>query len=411
MTTSNSRTEHPVLEQLTKTVFPPILLTTAATFGWAIRGQAGFGAVPGCVFAGTLIATAWYFLSTRAGPDKARPYSSGWTMFAIILGIGIEGMHGWSQWGNWVQGHFNYASLPIEPAMGYIWWFVAAVPWGGTGAVFLAWTRDGAKMTPRLWMLRVLFGSIGFLVALVLFFALPSWFLPYYGSVPYGDASACHDCVDTYIHNLTAMLFMGVYLGFLAFEIWRKDWQNVKLILIVGIITGIGWMVFQFWMIADQLFGHLSGWNYWRCWESSAGFSIGLGYSVAFMMCNKEMPANPAGQEKKHTIPERYLGLYAAIFIGLTYAITSGVEGIFAIYDSEGNSLAYQAIAATLLLTSLLLALLVAWFNDGMPRRPVLASRDRAVFTMLYPVVLSTMFIIGFLVTGPITAISELYFI
>jgi hypothetical protein len=315
-------------------------------------------------------------------------------------------MHGWSQYGTWVQGLFNYDSLTIIPVYGYAWWFVAAVPWGATGAVLLSWTRVDQKMSARLWYMRLLFGGAGALIAMALFYALPSLFLPYYGVVPYGDEDACHDCVDTYNHNLASMIFMGFYLGFLAFEIWRKNWENAKLIMIVGICTGIGWMVFQFWMFAGQWFPGAT-WNFWRCWESSAGFSIGIGYSIAFMTCNK--PSTTVEKNAKHVHPnaERFIGIYLALVIGLTYAITGGIEGAYIIYDDPSNSLLPQVIAGAGFVTVALILILVTWIRQVKLQKEVSREINHDTLAWLYLPIMSAFFVVGLAITGFLTSPSE----
>ncbi|MBN2154169.1 MAG: hypothetical protein JW839_22130 [Candidatus Lokiarchaeota archaeon] len=403
-------------------VFPPVALASVATFGWAIRGQAGFGAIPGCVFAGTLIACTWYFWSTRAARDgQARPYSSGWTLLALILGIGIEGMHGWSQYGTWIQGKFWVGQdvyWELNPLVGYAWLFVAAVPWGATGAVFLAWTRRGDHLPGRLWGIRIAFGGTGFLGAFVLFFALRRVILPYWGVAPYDDFAAWEGCMDTYFQVLQGMLFMGLFLGFLAFEVWRKHWQNVKLIGIVALITGVGWLVAKTWMFADEAFPGL-GWNWWRCWEASAGLAIGLGYAVAFVACNRprgtrneqDLAAPVSTYHRWQDVFERYVGLYLALIIGLVYALSSLIKGMFAIYDDEDLATAYRAIAGVMLGGGLGLPVLASLARQLRGGGDVDPAGDRAAFGRLYPVIVSALFIVGLLVTGPITSQSERAFI
>ncbi len=409
-----------ILSTLQGKVFPPVALACVATFGWAIRGQAGFGAIPGCVFAGTLIACTWYFWSTRAAGDgSARPYSSGWTMFALILGIGIEGMHGWSQYGTWIQGKFwvgQSVYYDMNPVIGYAWLFVAAVPWGATGAVFLAWTRRGDHLPGRLWAFRFAFGALGFLGAILLFFALRSVLLPFWGVAPYDDFETWEGCMDTYFQIMQAMLFMGIFLGFLAFEIWRKHWQNVKLVGIVALITGFGWLVAKTWMFADEAFPGVA-WNWWRCWEASGGLAIGLGYAVAFVVCNKPLPGKAqamaaGGYHRWQNMFERYVGLYAALITGLIYAASSVIKGFFAVYQmDEDLATVYRIIAGIMLAGGFLLSRLGNLVRDLRHDDLVDTRVDASTFGYSYPMVISILFIIGVIVTGPITDEVERAFI
>ncbi|NMC07018.1 MAG: hypothetical protein GYA24_17500 [Candidatus Lokiarchaeota archaeon] len=422
MTNSAFESQLDAKQALLSRIFPPVALVTVATFGWAIRGQAGFGAVPGCVFAGTLIACTWYYWSTRDSLEGTmRPYSSGWSLLALILGIGIEGMHGWSQYGTWIQGKFwigQNVYWDLNPAFGYAWLFVAAVPLGATGAVFLAWTRQGDHLSTRHWLFRIAFGGVGLGIAIVLFLALRSVILPYWDLAPYNDFENWEGCMDTYFQIMQAMLFMGLFLGFLAFEIWRKHWQNVKLVSIVGLITGVGWLIAKTWMFADEAFPGVS-WNWWRCWEASGGFAIGLGYAVAFIACNKRQNVAPTGESgtsvashpRWQCLLERYLGTYAALITGFTYALTSGIDGIFAIYDDEALAMPYHVIAGIMFASSCGIALLGDFLRRAPHADVIDLDSDHVAIGRLYPVLLSALFIIGLLVTGPITSSSERAFI
>jgi hypothetical protein len=260
---------------------PLILLGSAGLFGWAIRGCSGFGAIPGCVFAGTLYAAVWYGLGKENTRKKTRRYNSGWSILALIFGIGISGAQGWMQWPSWVKGELvlNANVWPnvttfINPFWGYEWWFIVAVHWGGLGAVFLAWTGSQKTLTWKEWILRIAFTVGGGIIAYLLFIIFPGLFLPPAEGITTSDYL---DWVNypalqrAFSNNLQAITFLGIYLGGLAFEIYHRDWINVKLIVIVGVITGLSWDFFQIWQFVGNWFPTV-GFNWLRCWETYAGF-------------------------------------------------------------------------------------------------------------------------------------------
>jgi len=84
-------------------VIPVILFGTIGAFYWAVRGTSGYGGTSGAVFAGIGWALCWFFLSYEQHEKKERPYSSGWIVLAIKLGIGIGGMHGYGQFISWIM--------------------------------------------------------------------------------------------------------------------------------------------------------------------------------------------------------------------------------------------------------------------------------------------------------------------
>ena len=60
------------------------------------------------------------------------------------------------------------------------------------------------------------------------------------------------------------------------------------LILTVGILNGAGWALLQNWSWAHVLWPDAK-FNFWRCWESSGGISIGIAYGVAYFLVNRRM--------------------------------------------------------------------------------------------------------------------------
>ena len=79
---------------------------------------------------------------------------------------------------------------------------------------------------------------------------------------------------------------MGLYLGFLLFEVLRRDWKNVTLIGTVGVLNGIGWSLLQNWSWASKFWPDAQH-NFWRSWETSGGISIGIAYGVAYYLLNR----------------------------------------------------------------------------------------------------------------------------
>src|SRR6185369_17853217 len=79
-------------------VLPTVLFMALGAMVWAVRGSSGFGAVNGCVFAGVTWGVAWWFIAREPAARQSRPYSSGWIILALTVGIGLSGARGWMQW-------------------------------------------------------------------------------------------------------------------------------------------------------------------------------------------------------------------------------------------------------------------------------------------------------------------------
>jgi hypothetical protein len=311
-------------------LLPTLLFAVIGGMTWAIRGCSGFGAAAGCLFAGVTLGTAWWFIAREPGADRQRRYTSGWIILAMTIGFAISGNRGWMQWPAFFRGELqtDYAkgeSVPIEPVYGFIWMFIAGIPWGGLGACMLAWCASGKRVEPWQWVLRLAFGITGFyILSRVIYFQFPSVFLPLYDSLhdryapilaaPFEKVTVDNNLWKLVRDNREAMEQMGLYLGFIAFEIFRRDWKNVTLMTSVGLINGVGWSLLQNWTWAEKIWPGAQ-FNFWRCWESSGGISIGIAYGVAYYLVNRRMSDSETAQFAKDS--ERkpdlmWLGAYLA---------------------------------------------------------------------------------------------------
>lgn len=337
-------------------ILPTILFMCLGGMTWAVRGCSGFGGSNGCLFAGITIAIAWWFLSYVPGAHPARSYASCWVVLAMTLGIMISGARGWMQWPSFFEGKLltNYSKgefIPIPRYYGFIWLFIAGVPWAGLGACFTAWCYSERPIDSKKWVIRIASAILGGVIAHILFTSFPSIFLPLYDSIKdkYADFTTNPNLRRLINDNWNAMVHLGVYLGVLTGEVSLRNWRNVKLILTVGIVNGIGWALLQNWKWADD-FWQGTNFNWWRCWETSGGISIGLAYGLAYYLVNQ--PSNKLlwtklyngepfpKDESSHSnnLPHRHspfaerLTFFLTLFWALTLSIRNGIKGWANIY-------------------------------------------------------------------------------
>ncbi len=275
--------------------FPTLLFAAVGGMVWAVRGCSGFGAVNGCVFAGVTWGAAWWFIARDPSGQQSRRYASGWIILALTVGIGLSGARGWMQWPSFFNGHLqtNYEAgkwVPIPRIYGFIWLFIAGVPWAGIGACLLAWCGSRRPTRAWQWAARLACGFGMSYLALYLFNHFPEIFLPLYKTMKaqYLDVQSNPNLRRLTGDNRAALRHLGFYLGFLLFEVGRKDWKNVKLILTVGLVNGLGWATCQNWQWAARVWPD-GRFNFWRCWESSGGISIGIAYGLAYYLVNRRM--------------------------------------------------------------------------------------------------------------------------
>jgi hypothetical protein len=375
----------------------------------------------GCIFAGVMWGTAWWFIARDPSGRQSRRYTSGWIILALTIGIGISGARGWMQWPSFFEGHLqtNTAKgefVPISHAYGFLWLFIAGVPWAGLGACMLAWC--GSQYTTRCWQwaIRIACGIGMAYLARYLYNQFPEIFLPMYKSMTaqYADLQTNPNLRRLINDSRSAIFHLGLYLGFLLYEISRRDWKNVTLISTVGLVNGLGWSLFQNWKWAHGLWLDAS-FNFWRCWESSGGISIGIAYGVAYFLVNrrlseKERALQGTALVNEHPNLERF-GAYAGLVIGLGNSIKNGVRGcaniyVAGIHENHWERVLWNIIAPLMLLTLVALAVRIRL-------RPLPKGYQGDVFPHAYRLiwlVLIAQNVLAQLVTGPPTSWNEMVF-
>jgi len=410
---------HSPRDLATDLVLPTILFAALGGMTWAVRGCSGFGASAGCVFAGVAWGAAWWFIAQRAGDGGGRPYRSGWIILALALGIGFSGNRGWMQWPSFFLEHLQTNTPagqfePIPRAYGFLWLFIAGVPWAGLGVCLLAWCRDDARpLRWTGWVIRLGCGLGAAYLAGFLFDQLPDLFLPLHTKLAslYADLPANPNLRRLINDNRAAVIHLGLYLGFLGFEVGRRDWRNAGLILTVGLLNGLGWSMLQNWTWATQIWPR-ADFNFWRCWESSGGISIGIAYGVAFFLFNRPQPVKtpaegslPATQDCA-TLDR--VGVHLGLWLGLGWSVRNGLKGWANIYlgrEEHWDQLLWNVFAPVLLIGTVAIGL-VGWRRRK--QAPKVGSPSRA-YRVIW-IVLIVQNAIAQLVTGPWSQWNEVAF-
>ncbi len=381
---------------------------------WAVRGCSGFGAMNGCVFAGVTWGVAWWFIARDPAGPQSRRYASAWIIPALTLGIGIAGNRGWMQWPSFFEGHLQTNTpegkfVPIPRIYGFIWLFVAGMPWAGLGACLLAWCGARNPVRVRDWILRLAAGVAGAVLGRLLFEHFPQVFLPLYDSMQsqYADLHSNPNLRRLINDNRAALTHLGLYLGFLGFEVGRRDWKNVTLILTVGLLNGTGWALCQNWKWSSHVWPGAS-FNFWRCWESSGGISIGIAYGVAYYLVNRPQPAGGLEAPTAYPNLERFAG-YAGLVYGLGLSVKNGLKGWANIYlghEEYYDTVLWRIIGPLMLLSMLALA---AWIRA----RPLPRDFRGDIFPHAYRLTWLALIVqnlIAQLITGPLNQWSEVAF-
>ncbi|MBX7259616.1 MAG: hypothetical protein K1Y02_24880 [Candidatus Hydrogenedentes bacterium] len=374
----STETRHDYVQDL---VLPTVLFAALGGMTWAVRGCSGYGGSMGCLFAGVTWGTAWWFIAREPGEIQSRRYTSGWIILALTIGIGMAGARGWMQWPSFFAGRLmtNAAQnefVPISRAYGFLWLFIAGMPWAGLGACMLAWCgaerpANAWRIAMR-WTLRFACGFAGVVIAKHLLDTYPEMFHPLYKSIAakYEDLENNPSLKRLLSDNRAAIAHMGMYLGFLAFEAARLHRKNVILIVTVGTVNGLGWALLQNWKWAPGLFGG-DIFNWWRCWESSGGISIGVAYGIAYFLVNRKMSESEKATlevswASDHPRLERF-GAYLGLLLGLGLSLRSGLKGWANIYlgNEEYWSHVLWLVFGPLLIIGLLWLVVRTFFVPG----------------------------------------------
>ncbi len=399
-------------------VLPTFLFAALGGMTWAVRGCSGYGAVNGCVFAGVTWGAGWWFIARDPGAKQSRRYASAWVVLALAAGIGMAGARGWMQWSSFFEGKLvldapNNKVVPISRAYGFLWLFIAGAPWAGLGACMLAWTgarREGTSTPARIagdWALRLGCGLGAVLVANHLFAAHPEIFLPLYKSLKsqYNDLIANPNLRRLAGDNRLAIGHLGLYLGFLLAEVIRRDWKNVTLISTVGFLNGAGWALCQNWKWAHSVFPEIE-FNFWRCWESSGGISIGIAYGVAYYLVNRPDTGDTRPAYRIPSANFQRFGVYFGLLPAMGFSIKNGLKGWANIYI--GNEAYWSRFFSLIIFPAVFICLAVLAVRIA--TRPLPADYEKDPIPeapWLVWAVLIIQNILAQLVTGPHTSLAE----
>jgi hypothetical protein len=186
----------------------------------------------------------------------------------------------------------------------------------------------------------------------------------------------------------------------------------VILITTVGLVNGLGWAACQNWRWASGLWPN-ANFNWWRCWESCGGISIGAAYGLAYYLVNRRVLIEENSSEDttwacRHPNLERF-GLYLGLLLGLGLSIKNGLKGWANLYlgnEEHWNQVLWMSLGPIM---ACLLAVLILWLR----LRPVTRDFAGDLFPHDYRLVwlvLITQNAIAQLVTGPYTVWNEMAF-
>ncbi len=331
-----------------------MIMGLMGVFFWAIRGTGGFGGESGGLLAGLGWAVLWLLFSRLDGAAGRRPYGSGKMMAAITFGIAVGGLTGYGVYIAWLQGKF-YLDYPnglraVAPWTGYWMLFFCGLHWGGLAGAFMAWCAPKRPLGWGAWAARIAAGIGGAFAASCLVRMSPQSFLPFYSEGLYEIAGnkTCIRALDS-IRNIAP--HVGMFLGFLCFEVFRRDWRAAALMLVMAFGFAIPFTVGGYWHTFQDSALKLP---WWKNWEMSIGLGGGLAFGLAFFLFNR--PDTKAAS-RRVTRNEHIWGICFPLLFGCGAVVNGAFEGFSRLHGINWPAPMDTIVSAACLVPATLLLL------------------------------------------------------
>ncbi len=368
-----------------------LIMGLMGSFFWAIRGTSGYGGSQGGLLAGAGWALLWYYFAHMGGWGAVRPYASPRILAAITFGIAFGGLTGYGVYIAWLQGKY-YLDYPntvraIAPWTGYAMLFLCGLHWGGITGAFMAWCAPHRPVPRKGWIVRILLGITGAIAAGMIVYHLPQWFLPFYGEGLY-DVMENRTCIRAMgsIQNIAPHL--GLFLGFLVFEIGRRDWRAVGMMTVMSLGFAVPFTVGGYW---HTMQGSALQIDWWKNWEMSIGLGGGLSFGLAFLLFNRPESKAPP---REISPMEKILGGAVPLSLAGCSIVMNACKGFVDIHAL--NVPTWEGRVASIFCALLFVLLLVYW--SFRIRQGTDAGR---ISTFAFVAVLVLIILAGYLVSIP----------
>jgi len=159
---------------------------------------------------------------------------------------------------------------------------------------------------------------------------VPDCFLPFYEEGLYAVAEN-GTCIRALHSVQTIALHSGLFLGFLAFELWRRDWRAVGMMLVLALGFAIPFTVGGYWHTLNESGLQI---DWWKNWEMSIGLGGGLAFGLAFRLFNRPLPGitSPAVSSK-----EMLFGGGLPLWLVSVVTVAGACNGFSNIHGLEGT--------------------------------------------------------------------------
>jgi hypothetical protein len=266
--------------------YPMLFFGSIGAIAWAVRGSSGWDGIQGTIIPGITWGILWVYLFCLKGIDSRT--------IALWLGLGIAigGELGYGQYISWIMGRFGDGKvmpvLQVSSFIGYGWLFICGISWAGIGAVILGWSVKG-RVSFKVWIGRI-FLSVGLATfGWYLIKNYPYLFFPHFRPEIYGDNNGYVErTIYTNTQNFIVFLW---WIGAVLASILQNDKPTKFIGLAIGIGFGIVFSASASWCLGYQFAPGYIDW--WKMWELSCGFGLGILYVIAHYWTGKNLEQKP----------------------------------------------------------------------------------------------------------------------
>lgn len=306
-----------------------LLFGSVGAITWAIRGTNGWGGMDGTLVPGMTWGLLWYYVCHRLGVD-GRGMS-----FWLGIGIALGGMLGYGQYISWIQGRFHVKEeiIPVARWIGFTWLAITGLGWGAPGGIVLGWAL-GKGAGRKGWLVRLVLPLALTFLGWILIQICPFLFFPNHALDIYAGELDPH-LQRTVSTNTTNALVAFWWAGSMLTAGLQRD----RYTLISGLLLGGGFAIAfplsAAWCLGYEHAPQFIDW--WKVWELSAGFFLGVFYGILLFWWIKQEGSSPDGSPLSPRIEKRRsLSLAQCIFTLLFvtfFGVTSRAGVVLGLYD------------------------------------------------------------------------------
>jgi hypothetical protein len=310
-------------------LLPMILFGSVGAITWAIRGTGGWDGVQGTILPGLTWGILWYYLSYRRGIDNRSLIP--W----LGLGLAIGGELGYGQYISWIMGRFQVSKeipyFDISPWLGYLWLFICGIGWVAIGSILTGWVLK-KKISAANWIFRIILPFVFVGLGWLIIKHFPSLIFPNYSPELYAPEN-CSACERTIYTNSQNFLVLMWWLGAITTAVFQKDKNTLTAGLVLGIGFGISFAISATWCLGYDFAPKYIDW--WKMWEMSAGFLLGMLYAITWYWANKDINSahdpegNPIQSSAKifELTPSRELTRKIILLISVNFLLFMSIHG------------------------------------------------------------------------------------